>query len=114
MEGAIFLTFVGLQPAFSFTLSFFGDENLLIYGSYFAYFALAYCSELLCVCFFLDIRTRVECRTVLFNLFVIVKPRCTFGFVTKPPPKIQKLRIACKKIKYLVTTLQKIIKYINK
>ena len=28
--------------------------------------------------FFLDIRTRVECRTVLFNLFVIVEPLMYF------------------------------------
>ena len=30
------------------------------------------------VFFFIDIRTRVECRTVLFNLFVIAKPLMYF------------------------------------
>ena len=30
------------------------------------------------VCFFLDIRTRVECRTSLFNLFVIAEPLMYF------------------------------------
>ena len=34
-------------------------------------------SNTLCF-FFLDIRARVECRTVLFNLFVIVEPLMYF------------------------------------
>ena len=35
--------------------------------------------------FFVDIRTRVECRTVLFNLFVIVKPLMYFRVCHRNP-----------------------------
>ena len=37
------------------------------------------------VFFFIDIRTRVECRTVLFNLFVIVEPLMYFRVCEETP-----------------------------
>ena len=37
------------------------------------------------VFFFLDIRTRVECRTVLFNLFVLAKPLMYFRVCHETP-----------------------------
>ena len=65
--------------------------------------------------FFLDIRTRVECRTVLFNLFDIAKSLMYFR-VCHGTPTNKNLEITnyCKKIKYFVTKIQKIIKHFNK
>ena len=37
-----------------------------------------YCSKPLYVCFLFDVRTHVECRTVLFNFFVIAEPLVYF------------------------------------
>ena len=37
------------------------------------------------VFFFIDIRTRVQCRTVLFNLFVITKPLMYFRVCHETP-----------------------------
>ena len=65
--------------------------------------------------FFLDIRTCVECRTVLFNIFVIAEPLMYFC-VCHGATNHKNLKITncLKKIKHLVTTIQKIIKHFNK
>ena len=73
----IFLTFVGPQHAFSYTSSFWEDKNLhLLLLLYLLCLSLLF-QTTLCL-FFLDIRTRAECRVVLFNLFVIAEPLMYF------------------------------------
>ena len=65
--------------------------------------------------FFVDIRTCVECRTEFFNLFVnaefLIHFRVCHG---TPTDKNLEITIACKRIKYYVTTLQKINTPTNK
>ena len=55
-----------------------------------------------------DIKTRAECRAVLFNLFVIAEPLMYFR-VCDGTPTNKNLEI-----KYFVTAIQKIIKHFNK
>ena len=55
-----------------------GRSNHCTIAPVITYFAWAYCSELLYASFFLDVGTCIECRTVLFNLFVIEEPLMYF------------------------------------
>ena len=56
-----------------------------MYCYHFTYFAQAYCSKLLCVRLLLDIKTRVEYKTVLLNFFVIAEPLMYFRVCHETP-----------------------------